>query len=854
MKISSISRVLSAMIFILGAMPMPAQSKIYEYNKDGSTEDFNVADVDSISYINPFTEININPSNKTGEVSPLHYGVCMEDVNHELYGGIWSQMIYGESFAEPGQPSTFRPIDQGWSTEDSEDGIMLVSESSSAGPKIMFNNTSCTVAEVSVDVYREGATGWAGFITKVTDPKVGADNFYGYEIAIRNNELRIGKHARNFQDISTLACSAPSGKWNNLRVVMTANTMTVYVNGVLVRSYTDPNPFETGEIGLRSYNSNARYKNIQFAKDGGPLTPIVIKSFNEPGESLSGRWDVVHRGSAEGAWSVDLTTPYKGGQSQLVEFVSGTGAIGISNKGLNRKGLNYEADKEYEGFFYAKSPSPVTAYAVFESADGSVKYGEAAIPISGDNKWARYDFTAVSNIEDTAGRFTIELRDKGILDLGYFFLQPGSWGRYKGLPLRKDVAELMVTQGVSVLRFGGSAVNTKEYRWKNMIGPVEERPVMVNGTWCDYTSFGFGIFEMLDMCEAMGIPGIPDVNVNETPDDMADFIDFAKGTDSSNPWVRKRIEMGHPAPYNIPYLQIGNEDVINNDFANKFNAIAEKIWEKDSDIILVVGDHEYFDVNLDPARLAGNEKILNYAIQHGNREVWIDMHFWTRYPYDTYRESFLAAISIYDKLHTMCPGTKLKIPIFELNADSHDFRRALANAFIINRHERYSDIFPITCSANALQVAGHNDNGWNQGLLFMDNDKAWLQPPGYVTQMASKAHQPYTVEFTATPDNTFDLDFTVTISADGKTLMVKAVNLLESERKVRISMKDFTGNTNKVTIRKLIANSDTDLNTRDNLYNVTPVSQVYNNLVQNNVLEITIDPRSYTIVGIEAGN
>ena len=59
--------------------------------------------------------------------------------------------------------------------------------------------------------------------------------------------------------------------------------------------------------------------------------------------------------------------------------------------------------------------------------------------------------------------------------------------------------------------------------------------------------------------------------------------------------------------------------------------------------------------------------------------------------------------------------------------------RALENAYGTAVCERLSEIFPIVCSANSLQVDGHNDNAWNQGLVFMDNDSAWMQPPGYVT-------------------------------------------------------------------------------------------------------------------------
>ena len=70
----------------------------------------------------------------------------------------------------------------------------------------------------------------------------------------------------------------------------------------------------------------------------------------------------------------------------------------------------------------------------------------------------------------------------GSVVLGYASLQPGDWGRFKGLPVRRDVAEALVAQGITVLRYGGSMVNHPEYRWKKMIGPRDSRQPY-RGTW-----------------------------------------------------------------------------------------------------------------------------------------------------------------------------------------------------------------------------------------------------------------------------------------------------------------------------------------------------------------------------------
>ena len=91
--------------------------------------------------------------------------------------------------------------------------------------------------------------------------------------------------------------------------------------------------------------------------------------------------------------------------------------------------------------------------------------------------------------------------------------------------------------------------------------------------------------------------------------------------------------------------------------------------------------------------------------------------------------------------------------VFEFNAGNHSQRRALANALAIHAIERDGRI-PIATSANCLQPDGQNDNGWDQGLLFLNPSQVWLQPPGYVTQMFSRNYLPQLVQCEVTGDRT----------------------------------------------------------------------------------------------------
>ena len=810
--------------------------------------------------------LDVDPSDVTGQVSPYLYGACMEDVNHELYGGIWSQMVYGESFAEPAAASVqgFTTAGGDWKTEELDGEKILTVSRQDGGPKMVLDNTVCESGMFSADVWFEGE-GPVGFIVKTSQAGPGADNFYGYEVGLMKGEVKVARHENNYDGNSarTYACAAAPGKWVNLKVETTRDNIAVYVDGVKAGDYATAPSVTAGAMAFRAWSGSGKYKNIQYQKSGETLQKLQVPVFDR---AVSGMWSAVTRGSAKGQWTLDKTAPYtksklaSGAQSQRLSFQSGEGAVGVNNMGLNRKGMNFEKDKEYEGYVYARSEAGAEAYVVLESADGTRQYGQAKLTIEGGSGWKKYGFTVTPDQKDAAGRMTIELRGAGTIDLGYAFMQPGEWGRYKGLPVRKDVGEKLEEQNLSILRFGGCMANAGDYKWKSMLGAPEDRPAY-KGWWYDYSSLGFGIIEFLDLCEALGIVGVPDFNSYETAQDMADFMDFATGTDENNEWVRLRIEMGHPEPYNLPFLQFGNEERVDMNYANRFNAVAPSIWERDEDIILIVGDFGYGDVITDPNNVTGTSSGITNLDAHksmlelakaNNRTVYFDVHIWTDSPGSC--ANFVEVHqSLYNALHQVCPGTDAKLVIFEYNAWIHAFNRALGNAFATIEAEKYSDIFAITCSANSLQVDGHNDNGWNQGLVFMNNDSSWLQPPAYVTRMGHDAYQPNLVASQLDREIP-DMNYSVSRSDDGNVLALKFMNNTNKEVGLSTAVQGFTGDTNTVTFTSLTAEEVTDTNTADNPEKVKPVTWTVENGVKNNQVLITLEPKSYTVVKITKGS
>ncbi len=234
-------------------------------------------------------------------------------------------------------------------------------------------------------------------------------------------------------------------------------------------------------------------------------------------------------------------------------------------------------------------------------------------------------------------------------------------------------------------------------------------------------------------------------------------------------------------------------------YAAKFEAIAKAIWAKDPDVILVVGDFLYSQRITDPCHvtgaasritsLAGQQRILQLAKQY-NREVWFDVHVGTDGPRPD--STLEGMFSFADALDKLAAGAKHKVAGFEFNAGNHTHKRALANALALGAIERDGRIAVVT-SANCLQPDGQNDNGWDQGLLFLNPAQVWLQPPGYVTQMFSRTRLAQVVkcEVGANNHSPVPVDVTATRSDDGKALVLQAVNPTDKPIAAQIRLQGF---------------------------------------------------------------
>ncbi len=269
----------------------------------------------------------------------------------------------------------------------------------------------------------------------------------------------------------------------------------------------------------------------------------------------------------------------------------------------------------------------------------------------------------------------------------------------------------------------------------------------------------------------------------------------------------------------------------------------------------MVGDFSYSQSITNPfnfggaasgiATLAAQQQILQLANQN-NRQVWFDVHVWDNGP--AVDPTLTGMFSYDDALAQIAGGANYKVVVFELNAENHTQGRAMGNALAINAAERDGRL-PIVTSANCLQPDGENDNGWDQGLLFLNPSQVWFQPPGYVTQIYSDNYQPQEVwSSVADPNN--DLDVTAERSQDGTRLVLKVVNINSASESAVINLFDFVPTNSLATVEVLSAPL-TATNTAQAPLGVAPVTTLWPHNFSNNVVLYTFASNSVTTMSFQ---
>ena len=334
---------------------------------------------------------------------------------------------------------------------------------------------------------------------------------------------------------------------------------------------------------------------INHSYDGGIYAELIQNRSFKDDASAPAHWSKVGVG---GDISLDTATPLNAAQNVSLKVTSDDAPIAVANDGY--WGIPVSPKTTYRASFWAKSTSGYSGPLVvrIENADGSIVWAKATVgPVTGE--WKRYAAqlrTGKSFPPSTTNRFSISMTAPGSINLALVSLFPPTYhNRPNGN--RIDIMEKLAAMHPSFLRLpGGNFVEgynlETHYDWKHTIGPLEDRPGH-NGCWGYRSSDGLGFLEYLEWCEDLKMEPVLAVFAGYSLDgkhvddikpyvqDAIDEIEYVTG-DSSTKWGARRAADGHPKPFPLQFVEVGNEDGFDRSgsYDDRFTAFFDAIKAK----------------------------------------------------------------------------------------------------------------------------------------------------------------------------------------------------------------------------------------------------------------------------------
>ncbi|MBP2327421.1 alpha-L-arabinofuranosidase [Kibdelosporangium banguiense] len=417
-----------------------------------------------------------------------------------------------------------------------------------------------------------------------------------------------------------------------------------------------------------------------------------------------------------------------------LDLRGGNGGYGVANAGYN-SGIRVENGKRYDFSVWARTDRAEGTPVTVELTDpaGQPLADALRLQVKGD-RWAKYTGTIRSRATSSLGRLAVTGGGTGTLRLDMVSLFPKDTFRNRPNGMRVDLADKIAALKPGFLRFpGGCLVNTgshygydapnferkRSYQWKDTIGPVEQRATNAN-FWGYNQSYGIGYYEYFQFSEdigAMPLPVVPALvtgcgqnRATEDPallqrhiQDTLDLIEFANGPATST-WGRKRAEMGHPAPFNLTHIGVGNEENLPDAFFSRFTQFRAAIEAKYPKIT-VIGNSGPDDTGATFDRL--------WELNRGAKVGMVDEHYYNS------PQWFLQNNQRYDSYDRNGP----KVFLGEYASLDNRWGNALAEAAYMTGLERNADVVKLASYAPLLANTDYVQ--WRPDMIWFNNQASW---------------------------------------------------------------------------------------------------------------------------------
>ena len=544
------------------------------------------------------------------------------------------------------------------------------------------------------------------------------------------------------------------------------------------------------------------FEDINYGADGGLYAELVQNrdfEYTPTDRGNDQNWNSTHSWSVQGSdatLSIATENPIHPNNPHYAVFdVNAAEQTALVNAGFD--GIALKKGEKYDFSLFGKVLEGKGGKVLVNlvDKDGTI-IGQTAVNVtSKDWKQQKAVLTATSDAAAASLSIVPQAVSKYALDMISLFPQNTFKGRKNGL--RPDLAQTLADMHPRFVRFPGGCVAHGDglkniYQWKNTIGPLEARKPARN-LWGYHQSMGLGYYEYFQFCEdigaeplpvlAAGVPcqnsachgdlrggqqgGIPMSEMGAYIQDILDLIEWANGDAKKTKWGKIRAESGHPKPFNLKYIGIGNEDLITDVFEERFTMIYLAIKEKYPEII-VVGTVGPFN--------EGTDYVEGWKLADKLGVPMVDEHYYQSPGWFLHNQDF------YDK-YDRSKKTKVYLGEYATHIPGRraNMETALTEALYLAALERNGDVVHMSSYAPLLAKDGRTQ--WNPDLIYFNNREVRPTTGYYVQKLYGQNAGDHYIPSQINLDNQdgrVKLRVGSSIVRDSKTgdVIVKLVNLL----------------------------------------------------------------------------
>ena len=612
------------------------------------------------------------------------------------------------------------------------------------------------------------------------------------------------------------------------------------------------------------------FEDINLGADGGIYAELVKNRSFEFYKPLMG-WKILGKPLTEGDFlvvnrqKIDTANP---------RFLCVTlhnnkkGSIGLNNEGF--RGMGIKKDLAYDfSLMYRQSSPGVKMYVELVDEKGE-SIGTTAITTSNsDNQWKKIKASFKATATVPKASMNIWFEGDGPIDLDMISLFPQDTWKNRPGGMRADMIQMLADMKPGFIRFPGGCIVegydlSQRYQWKKTLGPVEQRQLIINRWNFEFAhrptpdyfqTFGLGFFEYFQLAEDIGAEPLPILNagmacqfnsaelvpitqLDPYIQDALDLIEFANG-DVTTKWGKVRADMGHPSPFNLKMMGIGNENW-GPQYVERLKIFTKAIKDKYPGIKLV--NSSGTDPNGD------RFEYLNGELRKMKADL-IDEHYYRR------PEWFLENAARYDNYDRN--GSKIFAGEYAAQSDKtvsvnnkNNWQTAIAEAAFMTGMERNADV--VYMASYAPLFANIDGWQWTPDMIWVDNLHVYGTPNYYVQKLFSVNKGTDVVPLLANGkplEGQDSLYASATIDKNNNELILKLVNV---SGKVRASDIQLTGVKKISTEAKLIVLKSgelTDVNSFGQPEKVMPTEQSLK--LNGKKVSVPLAPYSFTIIRVK---